>query len=85
MPLGRLFAAKLLKISLDISSGILRSMKYRDNCIIKISIRVATLMYYEILFNKYRNDTRKYGKTIFYQDLVKRKHYRQVLEKVTVN
>ena len=47
------------------------------------NIRAVTLMYYEILFNKYRNDTKKYGKTIFYQ--VKRKHYRQVLEKVTVN
>ena len=29
------------------------------NCILKRSIRVAKLMYYEILFNQYRNDTKK--------------------------
>ena len=36
------------------------------NCILGRSIRAAKLMYYEILFNKYRNDTRKTWKTINY-------------------
>ena len=34
------------------------------NCILRRSIRAAKLMYYEILFNKYRNDKRKTWKTI---------------------
>ena len=34
------------------------------NCILKRSIRAAKLIYYEQLFNKYKNDTRKTWKTI---------------------
>ena len=36
------------------------------NCILRRSIRAAKLMYYEILFNKYSNDTRKTWKTLNY-------------------
>ena len=34
------------------------------NCIIRRNIRAVKLMYYEIPFNKYRNDTRKTWRTI---------------------
>ena len=34
------------------------------NCNLRRSIRVAKLMHHKILFNKYRNDTRKTWKTI---------------------
>ena len=48
------------------------------NCILKRSIRVAKLMYYEILFNQYRNDTKKTQKTI--NDILSRPSKKKTLQ-----
>ena len=49
------------------------------NCILRRSIRAAKLIYYEILFNKYRNNTRKTWKTI--NDILSRPSKKKTLQK----
>ena len=52
---------KLLKMTNPNATGYFEQKIYlrKYNCILRRSITAAKLMYYEILFNKYRNDTRK--------------------------
>ena len=58
---------KLMKMTNPNATGyFVQNINLRTyNCILR-SIRTAKLMYYEILFNKYRNDIRKTWKTINY-------------------
>ena len=48
------------------------------NCILRRSIGAAKLVYYEILFNNYRNDTRKTCKTI--NDILSRPSKKKTLQ-----